>query len=62
MRKNLQYSLQVFMTCHFMVKPLLVSSGYGLLALVKGKGKGFCVHVIQAYQESEVVGYSPTHS
>jgi hypothetical protein len=45
-----------------MVRPLLVSSGYGLLALVKGQGEGFCIHFIKAYQGSEVVGNSPIHS
>jgi len=33
-----------------------------VLALVKSQDEGFCVHSIKAYQGSEVVGNSPTHS
>jgi len=45
-----------------MVRPLLVSSGYGLLALVKHQRERFCVQFSKAYQGSEVVGNRPTRS
>jgi hypothetical protein len=45
-----------------MVRPLLVSSGHGLLALVKCQDEGFCVYFSKAHQENEVVENSPTRS